>query len=85
MAAIFSYANALNPSNSDNNYILISKKILHDKSISPTAKGMLAYLLSLPAHWEIDYSGLQFALNVKSECIDEAMQELIKAGYAEVN
>lgn len=65
-----------------NPYAMISREMLSDKSISPKAKGVLCYLLSLPNDWKIYHSHLTEALNVGKEYLNSAMDELLKAGYA---
>jgi hypothetical protein len=41
-----------------NPYVMISRSMLHDIGMSWKAKGLLAYLLSLPDDWEIHVSEL---------------------------
>lgn len=65
----------------ENPYVQISRAMLQDKSISPKAKGVLAYLLSLPNDWKIYHSQLQKGLGVGEEYINSAINELISAGY----
>jgi hypothetical protein len=71
------------PHDSLNPYAQISRKMLADRSISPKAKGVLSYLLSLPNDWKIYHSQLQYALNVGEDYINSSMEELIHAGYAD--
>jgi hypothetical protein len=66
-----------------NPYAQISREMFHDKSISPKAKGVLGYLLTLPSDWQIYHSQLQDALNVGEDYINSAMDELITQGYAD--
>lgn len=63
-------------------YVMISREMLRDKSISPKAKGVLCYLLSLPNDWTIYHSQLEDALNIGEIYLNSALDELIKAGYA---
>lgn len=65
----------------ENPYVLISHKMLRDKSISPSAKCILCYLLCLPDHGEINHSSLMEDLNIDKECLNLAIAELINAGY----
>ena len=65
-----------------NPYLMISREMLQDKSISPKAKGVLCYLLSLPNDWIIYHAQLQQALGVGEDYLNSAMQELITEGYA---
>lgn len=69
--------------NHENPYVQISRAMFRDKSISPKAKGILGYLLSLPSNWKIYHSQLQDALAVGEDYINSGMEELINAGYAE--
>lgn len=71
------------PHDKQNPYVMISREMLQDPTISPKAKGLLAYLLSLPKDWKIYHSQLQKALNVGEDYINSAMEELIDNGYAE--
>lgn len=67
----------------ENPYVMISREMAQDKSISPKAKGVLLYLLSLPRDWRIYHSQLQDGLGVGEDYINSAMDELIANGYAE--
>ncbi len=66
----------------ENPYAQISRAMLHDKSISPKAKGVLCYLLSLPKNWKIYHGQLQRALGVGEDYLNSAMEELVSNGYA---
>lgn len=66
-----------------NPYVMISREMAQDKSISPKAKGVLLYLLSLPTDWKIYHSQLQDGLGVGEDYINSSMDELLKSGYAE--
>lgn len=66
-----------------NPYVMISREMAQDKSISPKAKGLLLYLLSLPDDWQIYHSKLKSDLGVGEDYINSAMDELLKNGYAE--
>ena len=62
---------------------MVSRAMAQDKSISPKAKGVLLYLLSLPSDWQIYHSQLQKALDIGEDYLNSAFDELLKAGYAE--
>jgi hypothetical protein len=64
-------------------FFLVSRGWAQDPTISPNAKGILIYLLSLPPTWKVYHSQLQKALGVGEHYINSAMEELMKAGYAE--
>jgi hypothetical protein len=66
-----------------NPYVMISREMAQDPSISPSAKGVLLYLLSLPPNWKIYHSQLQDALGVGEDYIRSVMKELLQSGYAE--
>lgn len=71
------------PHDRENPYVQISRELIQDRNISPKAKGVLIYLLSLPRDWKIYHSQLQYGLNIGEDCLNSAMDELIKEGYAE--
>ncbi len=71
------------PHDRENPYKQISRALIQDRSISPKAKGVLIYLLSLPKDWKIHHSQLQYGLNIGEDYLNSAMDELIKAGYAD--
>lgn len=66
-----------------NPYVMISREMLQDKSISPKAKGILCYLLSLPDDWQIYHKQIQSALDIGEDYLNSAMDELLAAGYAQ--
>lgn len=66
----------------ENPYVLISRKMLRDTSISPKAKGVLCYLLSLPDNWKAHPRHVAMALGVGKEQIYNILKELLNAGYA---
>jgi hypothetical protein len=55
--------------------------MFQDRSISPKAKGVLGYLLSLPNDWKVYHKQLMYALNIGEEYLNSAIEELINAGY----
>jgi len=67
----------------ENPYAQISRELIQDRSISPKAKGVLIYILSLPKDWQIFHSQLQHGLNIGEDYLNSAMEELITAGYAD--
>jgi hypothetical protein len=71
------------PHNKLNPYVQISREMAQDKSISPKAKGVLLYLLSLPDDWKVYHSQLQRGLGIGEDYLNSAMDELLNAGYAE--
>lgn len=71
------------PHDIKNPYVMISREMAQDKSISPKARGVLLYILSLPSDWKIYHSQLQEGLGVGEEYLNSALDELIAAGYAD--
>jgi hypothetical protein len=71
------------PHDKQNPYVMISREMAQDKTISPKAKGVLLYLFSLPSNWKIYHSQLQNGLGIGEEYLNSALDELIAAGYAE--
>lgn len=67
----------------ENPYVMISRNMAQDKSISPKAKGVLLYLLSLPKNWKIYHSQLQNGLGIGEDYLNSALEELILTGYAD--
>lgn len=67
--------------NKDNPYVMLNKEFLNDTRLTAKAKGILAYLLSLPDDWKIYESEVatHFADGVKS--INSGIKELIVYGY----
>jgi hypothetical protein len=66
----------------ENPYVLISRKMLRDPSISPKAKGTLCYLLLLPDNWKAHPRHVAMAMGVGKDQIYNILKELIIAGYA---
>jgi len=64
-------------------FVLLNKESLQDKSISWQAKGLLAYLLSLPDDWQILVVDLANRSTNGKDSTASILNELIKAGYIE--
>jgi hypothetical protein len=62
-------------------FVIVPNGIFHDPRLSLAAKGLLAYLLSLPADWEVRHDQLQRKLGIGRKLLDRAFRELIAAGY----
>lgn len=62
-------------------FVQIDKRALQDKELSWKAKGMLAYLLSLPDDWEVYISELKYHSTDGRDSTRTAINELIDAGY----
>ena len=62
-------------------FVQIDKECLQDKTLSWKAKGLLAYLLSLPDDWQIYLSELSNHATDGKDSTQSAMNQLIQAGY----
>jgi hypothetical protein len=62
-------------------FVIVPNGIFNDPRLSLAAKGLLAYLLSLPADWEVRHDQLQRKLGIGRKLLDRAFKELIAAGY----
>lgn len=69
----------------NNPYVVLNKGFLNNKTMSWKAKGLLAYLLSLPDDWEINLEDLQKRSTDRRDSIRTAFVELKKNGYVVVN
>jgi hypothetical protein len=69
------------PKNKENPYVMINKGALLDVGLSFKAKGLLAYLLSLPNDWKIRPKELQKHAKDGRDAIYSGLQELIETGY----
>jgi hypothetical protein len=65
----------------NNPYVMLNKELLNDTRLSWKAKGILAYLLSLPDDWKIYEKELAKHSKDGKESLRTGIQELIKAGY----
>lgn len=66
----------------ENPFVMISKKLLRDISISPRSKGALCYLLSLPDNWKTHPTQVAKALGIGRDQMHSILDELLKNGYA---
>lgn len=71
------------PFDHESPYVLVARAMAQDCKISPKAKGILLYLISLPPDWKIYHSQLKKALGVGEEYLNSALEELIAHGYAD--
>jgi hypothetical protein len=62
-------------------FVIVPNGIFHDSRLSLAAKGLLAYLLSLPPDWEVRHDQLRRRLGIGRKLLDRAFTELINAGY----
>jgi len=66
----------------DDSYLSISTSWIQDKNLSPKAKGILIYLLSLPDNFKINIDELCQRLNIGHAYLHSGMDEIVKYGYA---
>jgi len=67
------------------NYTTISNQLFKNKTISLKAKGLMAYLLSLPNDWNLSVNGIVACSKEGRRSIGNTIKELISAGYIERN
>ena len=65
------------------NYTTISNQLFKNKGISLKAKGLMAYLLSLPNDWDLSINGIVSVSKEGRTAIRNIFTELINAGYIE--
>jgi hypothetical protein len=62
-------------------FTIIGNSALQDSSLSWAARGLLAYMLSLPSDWDIHENELLAHTTDKKLATHNAMEELIRDGY----
>ena len=62
-------------------YTIVSQRIMKDKNLSLTERGMLLTLLSLPDNWHLTIAGLSQILPDGKEKIAKTLNSLIEKGY----
>ena len=65
----------------ENNFVQIDKRILNDRELSWQAKGLHAYLMSLPENWVVNVSDLKNRSTNGRDSTGAIINELIAAGY----
>lgn len=65
----------------NNNYTVMSNYHLQDVDLSLKAKGMLSYMLSLPADWDYSINGLVAQCKENVKAIRSVLNELIENNY----
>jgi len=63
------------------NYVIIQKSVLEDPNLSFKAKGLWAYCMSRPNHWEFHVSHLAKVSKEGRDAIYSAINELEEQGY----
>lgn len=69
------------PHDRKNPYVMISKRMLHDKNLSPRTKGIFCFLLSHPDDWKTNPKQVAQSMGVHKQQIYNALDELIEQGY----
>ena len=67
--------------NKDNPYVMINKLGIQDPNLSWAAKGLLAYLLSLPDDWKFNVKGLCLLCKESKLAVTNALKELEENRY----
>ena len=65
----------------DKDYTVINNTGLKDKRLSWGAKGLLAYLISLPNDWKIIVEHLKTVSKDGRDSVNSKIKELMDAGY----
>jgi len=63
------------------NFVILDKSCLHEKSLSWAAKGLHAYLISLPDDWRVQVDDLMTRSTNGRDSVRKLLQELEQAGY----
>ncbi len=63
------------------NYVVLDKGFLHDRELSWQAKGLMAFMLSMPNDWVFNMKDLQNRSKNGRDATYRIMKELIEAGY----
>lgn len=67
----------------NNPYVVLNKEFLNDVNLSMKAKGLLAYLLSLPDDWQIYENELVQHHKDGRDSVKAAIKELMDSRYIE--
>lgn len=62
-------------------FTILNNQILRDKRLSMKARGLLAYVLSLPEDWDFTVAGLSVAAGMGKAAVNSGLHELESAGY----
>ena len=67
--------------NRRNHFTMVSNHVLRNNKLSLKAKGLYAYMWSLPDDWDYSVAGLVKVLKEGKDAINEALKELEREGY----
>ncbi len=62
-------------------YVLINTKALNNNSLSFSAKGLLAYVLSRPDDWVFCFDDIVSASSDDVKDVERALREILQAGF----
>lgn len=62
-------------------FTILSNHILRDKRLSMKARGLLAYVLSLPDDWDYTVAGLSAAAGMGKAAVNSGLHEMEAVGY----
>jgi len=65
------------------NFVILHKAVLFDKDLSLKAKGLWAYLMSLPDHWHINCREVATHMSDGRDSVLSGLRELVQCGYAQ--
>lgn len=68
-------------SNRSGGYTVVSTKAMRSTALSLKAKGLYAFIMSLPSDWDFSMSGIVTQLQEGEKSIRSCIAELIDAGY----
>ena len=68
----------------ENNFVVIDKGYLRDRSLSLKAKGLLTLMLSLPDDWRFSREGLEAICAEGHVSVADALRELKRKGYLQI-
>ena len=64
------------------NFVILYKQVLNDSNLSLKAKGLWAYLMSLPDDWKISSTEVAKHSTDGRDSVRAGLQELVEQGYA---
>lgn len=67
--------------NKRNNFTMVSNYVLRNTNLSLKAKGLYAFMWSLPDGWDYSVAGLEACLKEGKSAINEALKELEHEGF----
>ncbi|MCC8065931.1 MAG: helix-turn-helix domain-containing protein [Clostridiales bacterium] len=65
----------------NHNFTIVNNEVLRNKNLSLKAKGLFAFMWSLPDDWDYSVAGLTKILKEGKDAINEALKELERERY----